>query len=137
MKKIKELTRAEEQIMHVLWKLHKAFVNDVIEELPVPKPAYNTVSTIIRILEKKGFIAHNTYGKSHEYYPLVAKKEYSEHFLQHFTKNYFNNSFPALVSCFAQDKNVSIHELDEVKQLIEELQNKAKQAKEKKTLKQQ
>ena len=127
MKKIKELTRAEEQIMQVLWKLRKAFVNDVIEELPGPKPAYNTVSTIVRILEKKGFISHNTYGKSHEYYALVTKKEYGEHFLQHFTKNYFNNSFPALVSCFAQDKNVSISELEEVKQLIEDLQNKVKQ----------
>ena len=73
---IKELTRAEEQIMQVLWQLKKGFVKNVIDVLPAPKPAYNTVSTIIRILETKGFIGHNAFGKSHEYYPLISREQY-------------------------------------------------------------
>ena len=73
---MKELTKAEEQIMQVLWRLEKGFVKDVIDRLPDPKPAYNTVSTIVRILEKKGFVAHNAYGKTHEYFPLISKTEY-------------------------------------------------------------
>ena len=73
----KELTKAEEQIMQVLWTLEKAFVKDIIEELPEPKPAYNTVSTIVRILQEKGFVSHKAYGKSHEYFPIISKEQYS------------------------------------------------------------
>lgn len=73
---MKELTKAEEEIMQVLWKLKQAFVRDILEELPEPKPAYNTVSTIVRILENKGFVGHEAFGKSHQYYPLVAQDKY-------------------------------------------------------------
>jgi len=90
---MKELTKAEEQIMLVLWRLEKSFVKNVIDCLPDPKPAYNTVSTIVRILEKKGFVAHNAYGKTHEYYPVVSRDDYKKRFLKSFIKRYFGNSF--------------------------------------------
>ena len=81
---MKELTRAEEQIMQVLWDLGKGFVKDIIDKLPEPRPAYNTVSTIVRILQDKGFVGHETFGKSHCYYPLVAKDTYTKKFLKNF-----------------------------------------------------
>jgi len=109
---MKELTKAEEQVMQLLWKLEKAFVKDVIEEMPVPKPAYNTVSTIIRILEKKGFVGHNAYGKTHEYYPLISRKEYTRSFMKNFMRNYFSGSFQEMV--FAKEDNMSLSELDEM-----------------------
>jgi BlaI family penicillinase repressor len=111
---MKELTRAEEQIMHVLWYLEKAYVKDIIERLPSPKPAYNTVSTIVRILEKKGFIGHEAFGKTHLYRPLVAKEDYTQAFLQSFVKNYFDDSYQELVSFFARDKNLTVSELEEI-----------------------
>lgn len=111
---MKELTRAEEQIMHVLWYLEKAYVKDIIERLPSPKPAYNTVSTIVRILEKKGFVGHEAFGKTHLYRPLVAKEDYTQAFLQSFVRNYFGDSYQELVSFFARDKNLSVSELEEI-----------------------
>lgn len=111
---MKVLTRAEEQIMQVLWKLKRGFVKDIIPQLPDPKPAYNTVSTIVRILEKKGFVSYRAYGKTHEYYPLVSKDDYKKQFLNRFVKNYFGDSFPELVSFFAQDRNLSVSELEEL-----------------------
>jgi BlaI family penicillinase repressor len=111
---MKELTRAEEQIMHVLWYLEKAYVKDIIERLPSPKPAYNTVSTIVRILEKKGFVGHEAFGKTHLYRPLVAKENYTQAFLQSFVRNYFGDSYQELVSFFARDKNLTVSELEEI-----------------------
>ena len=117
---MKKLTQAEEQIMQVLWDLEKGFVNDIVSQLPDPKPAYNTVSTIVRILEQKGFISHKAYGRTHEYYPLVHKEEYSREYLDNFTQNYFSNSYKALASFFANTENLSIRELEEIKVLVEE-----------------
>ena len=114
-----ELTKAEEQIMQELWKLEKAFVKDIIEELPEPKPAYNTVSTIVRILERKGFVGHNAFGKTHQYFPLINKKEYTKGFMNGFLKNYFSNSMKNLVSFFAKDKSLTIKEMEELKKLLE------------------
>lgn len=111
---MKELTKAEEQVMQLLWNLEKAFVKDIIEEMPVPKPAYNTVSTIIRILEKKGFVGHNAYGKTHEYFPLISRKEYTRSFMKNFMRNYFSGSFQEMVSFFAKEDNMSLSELDEL-----------------------
>ena len=119
LKAMKKLTKAEEQIMQVLWDLEKGFVNDIVSQLPEPKPAYNTVSTIVRILEQKGFIAHKAYGRTHEYYPLVQKEEYSREYLNNFTQNYFSNSYKALASFFAQSETLSIKELEEIKVLVE------------------
>ena len=81
MKDIKELTKAEDQVMQILWKLQNAFVKDIVEEMPDPKPAYNTVSTIVRILEAKGFGDHKAYGKTHEYFPLISKEKYTKFYL--------------------------------------------------------
>jgi len=111
---MKELTKAEEQIMHVLWALKKAYVKDIIERLPHPKPAYNTVSTIVRILEKKGFVDHEALGKTHLYRPIVAKEDYTQAFLRHFVKDYFGDSYQELVSFFARDERLSVSELEEI-----------------------
>jgi BlaI family penicillinase repressor len=117
---MKELTRAEEELMHILWKINKGFVNDILDKLPDPKPAYNTVSTIVRILEKKGFVGHTAYGKSHEYYPLVSKKEYTKSYFGYFMKNYFGDSYREMVSFFTSGNNMSIRELEELKQAMAE-----------------
>ena len=117
---MKELTKAEEELMQILWKLGKGFVNDILDELKNPKPAYNTVSTIVRILEKKGFVDHIPYGKSHEYFPIVSKKEYTKTYFGHFMKNYFGNSYREMVSFFTSDNNLNLLELEELKQAMAE-----------------
>ena len=88
----RELTKAEEQIMHAIWQVEKGFAKDILEVIPEPKPAYNTVLTVIRVLVNKGFVKFNTYGKSNEYYPTISKSEYSGGQLQNMKKKYFNNS---------------------------------------------
>ncbi|MEK6479912.1 BlaI/MecI/CopY family transcriptional regulator [Catalinimonas sp. 4WD22] len=117
---VKELTKAEEQVMQILWQLKKGFVKDILEEMPKPKPAYNTVSTIVRILEKKGFVAYKAYGKTHEYYPLISKKEYSSYFLKNFVGSYFGGSFHKLVSFFARENDMDIHEFEEMMKYVEQ-----------------
>jgi len=109
---MKELTRAEEQVMQILWKLKKGFVKDVIDQMPEPKPAYNTVSTIIRILEKKGFVGYKAYGKTHQYFPLIDKNDYSKFYLGNFVSNYFEGSFQNLVSFFAKENDMDIKEVE-------------------------
>lgn len=123
---MKELTKAEEQVMQVLWKIEKGFVNDVLNHFSEPRPAYNTISTIIRILEKKGFVGHNAYGKTHEYYPLITKKDYTRSFLNGVMKYYFSDSYKTLVSFLAKDKNLSLQELEEIKKLMEDQIEKLK-----------
>ena len=118
-KEIKELTRAEEQVMQELWQIERGFVNEILEHFPEPRPAYNTVSTIVRILERKGFVGHHAFGKTHQYYPLVRKKEYTRNYFRGFMSNYFGNSYKALASFLTSDKNISIKELEEMKRLME------------------
>ena len=120
MKDIKELTKAEDQVMQILWKIQKGFVKDIIEEMPNPKPAYNTVSTIVRILETKGFVDHKAYGKTHEYFPMITKEKYTKFYLNNLIKGYFNGSFQNLVSFFAKENKMDAHELEK---LLEELKN--------------
>lgn len=117
---MKELTKAEEQVMQILWKIKKGFVNDILGELSHPKPAYNTISTIVRILEKKGFVDHTVYGATHEYYPKISKKDYTSNYFKGFFKSYFNDSYTAFASFLSNDKNISIEDLEELKKLIEE-----------------
>jgi BlaI family transcriptional regulator, penicillinase repressor len=119
MKTIKELTRAEEEIMKILWNIEKGFVKDILEHLPHPKPAYNTVSTIVRILEKKGFVGYVAYGKTHQYYPLMSREIYSDQVMQNVVKNYFGNSFRQMVSFFAGKRDLSLRELEEIRALME------------------
>jgi BlaI family penicillinase repressor len=111
---MKELTKAEEQIMHVLWEIKKGFVNDIMEKLPEPKPAYNTVSTIVRILEKKGFVGHNAFGKTHEYHPLLSKDKYTKGYLKGFVENYFSNSYQNMVSFFSKNEDLSTKDIEEI-----------------------
>ncbi|MFC5410474.1 BlaI/MecI/CopY family transcriptional regulator [Larkinella bovis] len=115
---VRELTNAEEEIMKVLWKLGKGFVKDVLAELPDPKPAYNTVSTIIRILEKKGLVGYRAYGKTHEYYPLITEEEYKRFEMEQLMSGYFDNSLKKLVSFFVKDRNLSLKETDEIIELL-------------------
>lgn len=121
---IKELTKAEEQIMQVLWDLEKGFVKNVLEQLPGPKPAYNTVSTIIRILETKGFIKHQAFGKSHRYFPAISKEEYKSFATEKLLHGYFSNSVENMFSFFVKEKKLDLKEADEIMKLIEKLKKK-------------
>ena len=126
---MKRLTKAEEQIMQILWDIEKGFVKDIIEHLPDPKPAYNTVSTIVRILEKKGFVSYNAFGNSHEYHPVISKEEYTEAYLNSIIKDYFSNSFKEMVSFFTRDTDMSIDELEDIRRLINQEIQKQKRDK--------
>lgn len=121
---IKELTKAEEQVMQILWQLKEAIVKDVIEQMPDPKPAYNTVSTVIRVLESKGFIDHKAYGNSHVYFPIISDDQYKKFTFDKMMKNYFSNSYQSLVSFIVDEKNLGVKELDELTSLIDQLKNK-------------
>jgi BlaI family penicillinase repressor len=116
---MRELTRAEEEVMQVLWKIKKGFVKDILEYFDNPKPAYNTVSTIVRILQDKGFVDHKAYGRTHEYFPLVSKDEYSKSHLSSFVNDYFSNSFGKMVSFFAREKSITIKEMEDIMKLME------------------
>ncbi len=117
--KMKRLTKAEEQIMQILWDLEKGLVRDVIEKLPDPKPAYNTVSTVIRVLEKKGFVDHKAYGTTYEYFSLINKEDYTRVNFSYLMKNYFNNSFPEMAAFFARENNLSLEELQDMIKMTE------------------
>ena len=120
---IRTLTRAEEEIMRILWQLKKAFVKDILAEMPEPKPAYNTVSTIIRILEKKEVVGYTAYGKTHEYFPLITEEEYKRFEMQNLMVNYFDNSLPNLVSFFVKDNDLKAKDLEEIMKLINDHKN--------------
>ncbi len=126
---MKQLTKAEEQIMHVLWELKNAYVRDILDKLPEPKPAYNTVSTIVRILEKKKFVDYKAYGKSHEYYPLISKKEYRTKYLKGFVSSYFDNSYHAISSFFSGSEELSITEMEKLRLLLDKEIEKKKHTK--------
>jgi predicted transcriptional regulator len=121
---MKELTKAEEEIMQVLWDIGKGFVKDILEKLPEPKPAYNTVSTIVRILETKGFIAHKAFGKTHEYFPVVEKEVYKRDITKNVVEKYFDGSFRNLVSFFVDEKKIKLGDIDFILRQIEEQQKK-------------
>jgi BlaI family transcriptional regulator, penicillinase repressor len=124
-----QLTKAEEQIMQILWDMGEGIVRDIRDEFPEPRPARNTVSTVIRILERKGFVGHRSYGHIYVYYPLVSKEEYSRNQLFGLMESYFNNSFPAMATFFAREKDLSIKELD---RLLEETRKELVKNKKKK-----
>ena len=116
---MRELTRAEEEIMQVLWKIKKGFVKEILEHFNEPKPAYNTISTIVRILQEKGFVSHKAYGRTHEYFPIVSKDDYSKMHLKTFVKDYFSNSFEKMVSFFAREKGISVKEMEEIMKIMQ------------------
>ena len=112
--------------MQILWDLEEGMTKDVIARFPDPKPAYNTVSTVIRVLEKKGFVDHKAYGKTHVYFPVVEKETYARVHFMGFMKDYFNNSFPRMAAFFAREKNLDISEMEEILKMTEEEINKIK-----------
>lgn len=113
-----ELTRAELEIMQVLWAKGAAVVHGILDEIQEPKPAYNTVSTIVRILEKKGFVSHKAYGKTHEYYPLVTKDDYARRYMNTVLNNFFEGSVSRLVSFFSENKAISVEETDAILEML-------------------
>lgn len=117
--KIQELTRAELEIMQILWQIGRGFVNDILMKLPQPKPAYNTVSTIVRILEKKGFVAHRAYGKSHEYYPLIEREAYTSIYMKSVLANFFGGSASRMVSFLSSNKSLTIEETDDIIRILQ------------------
>ena len=123
---VKELTKAEETVMQLLWQLKEGLVKDILEQMPDPKPAYNTVSTVVRVLENKGFIDHKAYGNSHVYFPLISEAQYKKFTFDKLMSNYFSNSYKSLVSFIANEKKLDIQQLDELTQLIEDLKRKKK-----------
>ncbi|TAE44885.1 MAG: BlaI/MecI/CopY family transcriptional regulator [Cytophagia bacterium] len=118
---MKELTKAEEQIMLILWQKGRAFVKDIIAEMPEPKPAYNTTSTLIRILEEKGFIGHEAIDKkTYSYFPLIEQEQYQNFFLKNFMGKYFSGSFSKLASFFVKENKMEDKELEDMKKFVEE-----------------
>ena len=115
-----ELTRAELEVMQILWRKERCVVHDVLEEFEEPRPAYNTVSTIIRILEKKGFVDHKAYGKTHEYFPTIPKEEYTSRYMKGVLNNFFDGSLSRLVSFFSDNKSISMEETDEILKMLSE-----------------
>jgi len=121
-----ELTKAEEQVMQYLWKLDKAFLKDIVEQFPEPRPAYTTISTVIRVLVRKAYIGFNTYSKVHEYYPLISKEKYFKTHFNRIVTNFFNGSVSKFASFFTGDKDLSLTELEELKTLVETKINERK-----------
>jgi len=124
-----QLTKAEEQVMQILWEMNDGLVKDIRDSFKEPKPVRNTVSTVLRVLEKKGYVGHKAYGNVHLYHPLITKSEYSKSQLFGLMDNYFNNSFPAMASFFAKEKDLTVKELDE---LLDEAKKEIKKSKNKK-----
>lgn len=117
---MQKLTNKEEEVMHILWKLQKAFVKEVLAEITEDQPHYNTLSTIIRNLEEKGYVSHNAFGNTHQYFPIVSKEDYRKGFINTAIENYFNSSYKSMVSFFAKEEKISAKELREILEMIEQ-----------------
>lgn len=118
---MEEITKAQEEVLQALWKIGEGAVSDVVNQMAEPKPAYTTVATVIKVLEKKGYVSHKVFGKTYVFYPIISEKEYAQFFLKDSFKKYFNNSLNQVVSFFARQKEkVSLSELEELKQFVEE-----------------
>ncbi len=115
---MKKLTRKEEELMMVLWKLEKAFVKEIIEQYPEPRPHYNTVSSLVRLLQDKGIIGFTQYGNTYEYYPLISRDDYRKTFMNQVISDYFDNSYSSAVAFFVKEKGLKPEELEEILQLI-------------------
>lgn len=113
-----EMTPTEEKIMHIIWRLERAFVKDIIAEMDDPKPPYNTVSSVVRLLEQKGYVGHTAYGRSHQYFPEVSKKDYSKRSFRSLLGNYFGGSYESLMSFIVQEEKLSKKEIKELEALI-------------------
>ena len=115
----KELTPAEEQVMQAIWSIKQGFANEIVSAIEPPKPAYNTILTVVRILEKKGYVGHTTFNKSNRYYPLISREDYSSQMLGRMAKNYFGSSFRNMVSFLVDKKAVSLEDLEALTKELE------------------
>jgi len=116
---MQKLTNKEEEIMMILWRLERAFVKEILAEMPEDKPHYNTLSTIVRNLEEKGFVGHKAFGNTHRYHPVVSKDEYRQKYVNATIADYYDDSYKSLVSFFAKEEKISVDELKEIISLIE------------------
>lgn len=119
-----ELTKAEEKIMKILWRIERGFIKDILDQYPDPKPPYNSVSTIVRVLVQKEIVSYQAYGKTYQYYPLVTKEEYRRGQLSRLVSEYYNNSLKQVVNFFSESKQLDEKELDEVMKMLQELKTK-------------
>jgi predicted transcriptional regulator len=117
------LTKGEEKIMKILWGIGEGFIKDIIEQYPDPKPPYNSVSTIVRVLVQKEIIGFKAYGNTHQYFPLITREEYSKGQLSRLVKDYYNNSLTEVVSFFSESKKLDEKELDEVMKMLADLKS--------------
>jgi BlaI family transcriptional regulator, penicillinase repressor len=115
---MQKLAKREEQIMQVFWNLEKAFIKEVIPELPDPKPHYNSVATMVKILEEKGFLSHESVGNIFRYFPVITKEEYQKHAMKDIVSQYFDNSYPSMLAFFAKEQKISESELNEILEII-------------------
>jgi BlaI family transcriptional regulator, penicillinase repressor len=125
--KTMKLTKAEEQIMHIIWQLEKCFIKDILEELDDPKPAYTTVATVVKVLEKKGFVAYREYGKAHQFYPLISRTSYSKKHVNPLFKRYFKGSIKEVVSFFAENNKIHTSDIEDAIKALKNLKKKKKQ----------
>ena len=123
---MRELTKAEEQVMLILWEMKEGLVKDVIDKMEPPKPAYNTVSTVIRVLEGKGFLDHKAIGNTHIYFPVITEDQYKHFAFDKVMNNYFENNYQSLVSFLVKENNISVEELEGLLQQIKKQQNSRK-----------
>lgn len=121
-----ELTKAEEQVMRYVWKLEKAFLKDIVEQFPEPKPAYTTISTVVRVLVKKGFLEFEQFGKIRQYAPAISKKDYFQQHFNSVVKNFFSGSKSKFANFFTEDKDMDVKELEEIKKIVEDKIEKLK-----------
>ena len=117
---MEKLTHKEEEVMQILWKLKRAVVNDIIQQLPEPKPPYTTISSVVRILERKGFAGHKPYGKTHEYFPLISKAEYRKSTFHRLFHNYFDSSLESIVSFIGKEEQLTTEEIEEITRIIKQ-----------------
>ncbi len=125
-KRPQELTRAELEIMQILWQKGRALVHDILDGMPTPRPAYNTVSTIVRILEQKGFVGHTAYGRTHEYHPLIGREEYTEQYMTGVLGNFFDGSLVQMVSFLSRRENISTKEFDSIIEILEQVKEESR-----------
>lgn len=111
---IKELTRAEEEVMQILWRLKRSFIKEILEKFDEPRPAYSTVSTIIRILQEKGFVNYKVYGRTFQYFPVISKDDYRKTQMSSFVRNYFSNSYQKMVSFFAREDSITVKDMEDI-----------------------
>ena len=121
-----DLTKAEEQVMKILWKIENGLIREIVKNYEEPKPAYTTVATIIKILEKKGFVSKAPIGNTFEYFPLISKQEYTNGYLNRFVNKYFSNSYKSLISSFSSNENLSTKEMEEIIELFQKQLNAQK-----------